>query len=110
MGVNLTKEEALAALAEGWKTLATELGDKKFFSGEKPGYGEVFVFHNIDNGLSFDEAGLTTLVGEEPMKKLKAFHATFSELPGIKEYLAKRPKTGSEQLPAPGACSPEAKK
>merc|ERR1712178_149057 len=36
-----TKEVAIKTLTDGLKTLATELGDKNFFAGEKPGYGEV---------------------------------------------------------------------
>merc|ERR1712093_744605 len=91
-GIEITKEDALKAIAEGWKTLATELGDKNFFSGEKPGYGEVFVFHNIDNGLTIADKELSEAIGEDAAKKLKAFHKRFSELPGIKEYLAGRPK------------------
>merc|ERR1711907_116398 len=106
-GIEATKEDALKMIAEGWKTLASELGDKKFFSGDKPGYGEVFVFHNIDNGLTLAEKDLNGLCGEEVVKKLKAFHKTFSELDGIKQYLESRPKEfgmpGSPATPQPPA-------
>jgi len=92
LGITMSKEEMLAGVSEAWKTLATELGDNNFYSGETPGYGEVFVFHNIDNGLTVAEKELTELCGEDTVTKLKAFHTRFSELPGIKEYLAGRPK------------------
>jgi glutathione S-transferase len=103
----VTKEDAIKAYTDQLKTLATELGDKNFFAGEKPGYGECFVFHNIDNCLTLADKELTEAIGEESMKPLKAFHKRFSELSGIKEYLAGRPKAfgfpGTLGNPAPAA-------
>jgi len=108
-------EQVLADLVEGFKTVAGELGDKNFFAGEKPGYGEVYIFHNINNALTWKGAELEAAVGEEAMKPLKAFHDRFSELPGIKEYLAARPKecgmcgtceeTPGVPQPIPSECS-----
>ena len=55
-------------------------GSTTFFAGEKPGYGECFVFHNIDQCLTLADKELTEAIGEESMKPLKAFHKRFSEL------------------------------
>lgn len=113
-GIEASVEDIQKGAAEGLKGLADELGDKDFFAGEKPGFGEVYAFHNIDNSLSWNEGcpGLSDLVGEEAMAKLKAFHARFSELDGIKEYLAARPATcgvpGSVGNPAEEAPAEEA--
>jgi len=70
-------------------SLTAKLGDKPFFGGDAPGYGEAFIWHNIDNILVLKKAkGL-----EIEMEKLTAYHARFAELPGIKDYLATRSKT-----------------
>jgi len=111
-GIDTPVEDMKKIIAENWKTLADELGDKNFFAGEKPGYGEVYVFHNIDNGLSWADKELSELCGEEVITKLKAFHKRMSELPGIKEYLATRPKfcgmPGSVGNPGEAAAAPAA--
>ena len=75
------------------KKCAADLGDGPFFAGETPGYGEIFIWCNIDNQMSGPGAAqIKAGVGEEDMKKLMAFHAAVAKLPGIKEYLAGRPK------------------
>merc|ERR1711977_647766 len=38
-----------ATIAPALKELAGELGDGAFFAGESAGYGEAFLWHNIDN-------------------------------------------------------------
>merc|ERR1711998_268513 len=38
-----------AMIAPELKKLAEELGDKKFFAGDTPGYGEAFLWHNLNN-------------------------------------------------------------
>jgi len=82
------------------KKLAGDLGDGPFFAGKTPGYGEAHIWHNIENQI-IGPAGdqIKEAVGEEDMKKLMAFHAKFKELPGVKEYLAGRPK----KFGAPGS-------
>jgi glutathione S-transferase len=86
------KETWLEQVKPEWKKLAEELGDGPFFAGEKPGYGEAFIWHNIDQGMILDKAAMTEACGEEGMKKLEAWHAKFAALDGVKDYLAKRPK------------------
>lgn len=81
-----SKEEWIKMVGPELKKLADELGDKPFFNGDKPGYGEVFIWHNIDNMMLCCKEELPEL------SKLEAFHKRISELPGCKEYLAKRPK------------------
>ena len=63
-----------------------------FFCGEKPGYGEAFIWHNLDNCFALCKDDIAAEVGEEGMKKLQDFYDTFAALDGVKEYLAKRPK------------------
>merc|ERR1711998_259925 len=78
-------EEAKPVISE----LITKLGDKPFFAGDQPGYGECFIWHNIDNILVLIEAKDSAV----EMGTLKAYHSRFAALPGIKQYLASRPKT-----------------
>merc|ERR1712060_715167 len=84
-------EEWCENTAEVMKGYVTKLGDGPFFAGEKPGYGEAFVWHNLDNCFAIDKIKFTELVGEEGIGKLTAFYDRFAALDGIKEYLAKRP-------------------
>lgn len=63
-----------------------------FFCGEKPGYGEAQIWHNLDNCFALCKADIAAAVGAEGMAKLEAFYAKFAELDGIKDYLARRPK------------------
>lgn len=80
-------------LAPVLKKLADDLGEGPFFAGKNPGYGEAFIWHNLDNQMIGPaKAKIEEAVGEEAVKKLMAFHAKFEVLPGIKEYLAGRPK------------------
>merc|ERR1711966_342514 len=81
-----------AVIAPELKTLANKLGDKKFFAGETPGYGEAFVWHNIDNIKAGNEIdAIKAAIGDKKVvDKLNDFHKRFSELDGIKEYLVKR--------------------
>jgi len=91
-GITTPQDEAFAKAAEQFKEFATTLGDKAFFAGDKPGYGEAFVFHNIDNAKSIEKDGKTKwaeLVGDG-WATLEKYHANFAGLPGVKEYLAGR--------------------
>jgi len=93
-------EDWVKQLAPVLKKLAGDLGDGPFFGGETPGYGEAFIWHNIENQMIGPaSAQIKEAVGAEDMKKLMAFHAKFKELPGVKEYLAGRPK----KFGAPGS-------
>jgi len=92
------------ATAEVMKDYVTKLGDGPFFAGEAPGYGECFVWHNLDNCFDIDKAAFTEAIGAEGMAKLTAFYDKFKELDGVKEYLARRQKVwglpGSRAQPA----------
>ena len=87
-----------------FKDLAVKLGDGPYFGGEKPGWGECYIWHNLDVSLALAEKELTAAVGEAEMGKLKAFYAKFAQFPGVKEYLERRPKVwgmpGSKAQPA----------
>jgi len=96
-----SKAEWISMVIPELKKLATELGDAPFFAGEKPGYGEAFIWHNIENAVLAAKDEISAGVGEEVMAKLMGFHGRFAELPGIKEYLAARPK----QFGAPGSLA-----
>ena len=73
------------------KDYVAKLGDGPFFSGEKPGFGEAFVWHNIDNMFTLAKDDIATELGEEDMAKLQAFYDAFAALDGIKDYLESRP-------------------
>jgi len=88
-----------AAAAEVLKDYAAKLGGGPFFAGDKPGYAEAFVWHNLDNCFAIDKPGFTEAIGEEAMAKLTAFYDKFAVLDGVKDYLAKRPETGSWGMP-----------
>ena len=81
-----------AAAGDGLKDYVAKLGDGPFFAGAKPGYAECFIWHNIDNCISL---GIVTAdnLGEDVVTKLTAFYDAFKVLPGVKDYLAKRPTT-----------------
>jgi len=99
-----TLEEWVEATAPVLKDLAAKLGDGPFFAGETPGYGEAFIFHNLDNSFAIAKTELTAAVGAEDIAKLEAFYDKFAALDGIKDYLAERPKVwgmpGSKAQPA----------
>jgi len=91
-GLTTPQDEAFGKAAEVFKEFATTLGDKAFFAGDKPGYGEAFVFHNIDNAKSMEKDGATKwaeLVGDG-WATLDKYHANFAGQAGVKEYLAAR--------------------
>jgi len=91
-GITTPQNEAFAQAAEAFKEFATTLGDKAFFAGDMPGYGEAFVFHNIDNAKSIEKDGSTKwaeLVGDG-WATLEKYHANFAGQPGVKEYLEAR--------------------
>jgi glutathione S-transferase len=85
-------EKWLEAVIPVLKDLVSKLGDGPFFAGEAPGYGEAFIFHDLDNQFALAKPELTAGIGLEAMAKLEAFYARFAALDGIKEYLAERPK------------------
>ena len=74
------------------KDLIAKLGDKPFFAGDKPGYAEAFIFHDLDNLFVIATPEITAAVGAAGMAKLKALYERFAALDGIKQYLAARPK------------------
>ena len=65
--------------------------DGPFFAGEVPGYGEAFIWHNLDNCFALAKAEIAETVGEEGTAQLQAFYDAFAALDGVKEYLAGRP-------------------
>ena len=79
-----------ADTGEVLKDYAARLGDKPFFAGDKPGYAECYVWHNLDNCFGIDKAAFAEYLGEEAMGKLVGFYDRFAELDGVKEYLARR--------------------
>uniref|UniRef100_A0A7S4HZD7 Glutathione S-transferase C-terminal domain-containing protein n=1 Tax=Prymnesium polylepis TaxID=72548 RepID=A0A7S4HZD7_9EUKA len=87
-----------------FKDLASKLGDGPYFGGATPGYGECYTWHNVDVSFKLAKAELTKAVGEADVQKLEAWYKKFAELPGVKEYLAERPKQwgmpGSKAHPA----------
>ena len=97
-------DDWFTATAEVMAEYAAKLGDGPFFAGETPGYGECFVWHNLDNCFGIDKEAFTKAIGEQAMAKLTAFYERFAALDGVKEYLARRQKVwglpGSRAQPA----------
>ena len=75
-----------------------------FFAGAEPGFGEAFIWHNLDNWFALCKDEIAAAVGADGMGKLQTFYDKFAALDGIKEYLARRPKVwgvpGSKANPA----------
>ena len=85
---NLSFDKWLTDVEPVLKELTSELGDGPFFAGEKPGYGETFIWHNIDNVMALLKGhGMSD---KFDLEKLTGYHSRFAELPGVKEYLAGR--------------------
>ena len=84
---------ALAVNFENYSFVQTSFGAGPFFAGAAPGYGEVHVFHNLQNVLQCFKDEFTASVGADGIAKLEAFCAKMAALDGIKEYLASRPAT-----------------
>jgi len=95
-----SKEGWITAVTPAFKDVSGMLGKGPFFAGEKPGYGEIFIWHNIDNSSRVAGPELSAALGDDWIKLL-AFHKALGELPGIKEYLAGRP--GDGQFGQPGS-------
>eukprot|EP01013_Petalomonas_cantuscygni_P006137 TRINITY_DN169_c0_g1_i1.p1 TRINITY_DN169_c0_g1~~TRINITY_DN169_c0_g1_i1.p1 ORF type:complete len:245 (-),score=46.69 TRINITY_DN169_c0_g1_i1:588-1322(-) len=105
----LEKEEAPAKIAE-WvpvvKAWLTETaikhgiadGKQPFFAGATPGLGDFGVAHVIDNLLSLHPSALTELP-----RGLVEWARRVRQLPGVKEYLAERPRGGSGKVGRPGS-------
>jgi len=97
-------EAWLEMAAPKLKELVEKLGDGPFFAGKEPGYGEAFIFHNLDNIFALCKTEITAAIGEEAIGKLQAFYDKFAALDGVKDYLAKRPTVwgvpGSKANPA----------
>ena len=97
-------DEWFDATVEVAKLYVAKLGDQPFFAGETPGYGECFVWHNLDNLFDIDKKAFTEKIGEEGMAKLTAFYDRFAALDGVKEYLERRQRVwglpGSRAQPA----------
>ena len=85
-------EEGMKATAEVLKDYVAKLGAGPYFAGEKPGYAEAFVWHNLDNCFAIDKKGFAALLGDEAVDKLQAFYDKFATIDAVKEYLANRPK------------------
>lgn len=95
--LNLPGQEAgyddwFAKAAPVLKDYADRLGNGPFFAGEKPGYAEPFIWHNLDNCFALDKAKFEEAIGADAMAKLSGFYDRFAGLDGAKEYLAGRPK------------------
>merc|ERR1719174_3207269 len=97
-------DEWFKGTVEVLKDYVVQLGDGPFFAGETPGYGECFVWHNLDNCFGIDKPAFTDALGEESMGKLQAFYDKCAALDGVKEYLGRRQKVwglpGSRAQPA----------
>jgi len=83
-------DEWFAAVVNVLNDFVGRLGDKPFFAGATPGYGEAFVWHNLDNLFDIDKPAFTAAIGAPAMAKLTAFYERFAALDGIKDYLARR--------------------
>lgn len=84
------KPEAIAAIKD---KLVPQLTGP-FFAGAEPGYGEAFIWHNLDNCFALCKDEIAAAVGAESMAKLQTFYDRFKDLPGIKEYLSRRTVCG----------------
>ena len=75
-----SKEDRIKEAAPVLKKLAADLGKGPFFAGSKPGYGEASIWQNVDNQMMVAHDEIAVLVGENDVKRLKAFHKAFAGL------------------------------
>ena len=75
-----SKEDWIKEAAPVLKKLAADLGKGPFFAGSKPGYGEASIWQNVDNQMMVAHDEIAALVGENDVKRLKAFHKAFAGL------------------------------
>ena len=80
------KAEFFSSFPAKLANLARALGDGPFFFGAKPLYCDFGVYHHLDN------ARLTEPTCLDAHPTVLAFMAAVEATPGIKEYLAGRPK------------------
>lgn len=71
------------------------LGDRKFYGGEEPHYGDFALFHICDATVFVAPDSL------EPYSAIKAWFTTMSELPAVAAYLKKRPDGMTEGFGIP---------
>ena len=76
----------LKTLPKHLSNISEFLGDRDFFAGDKPAFGDFGIFHALDN--------IFTAFGEESRiqdyENLMKFVHKMVELDGVKEYLAAR--------------------
>eukprot|EP00286_Rhodomonas_abbreviata_P009552 CAMPEP_0181333668 /NCGR_PEP_ID=MMETSP1101-20121128/25805_1 /TAXON_ID=46948 /ORGANISM="Rhodomonas abbreviata, Strain Caron Lab Isolate" /LENGTH=230 /DNA_ID=CAMNT_0023443505 /DNA_START=38 /DNA_END=727 /DNA_ORIENTATION=- len=101
-------EESAAKLPEALPPIFAKLAgltdalkdDKPFFGGDKPHWAEFGLFHILNNlkNLKGGNDGLRQL-GEKWVR----WYANFGELPGVKEYVANRPRSGTGETGKEGS-------
>lgn len=84
------------------KGFAAELEQTEgvFFGGDKPGAGDLSLWHVVDN-LSH----LTTEVDQGMGAKWAAWRQAVAELEGVRQYLAERPEVGTGLIGKAGSLA-----
>ena len=72
------------------------LGDKYFFGGESPNYGDFGFFHICDITLVVQPSAL------DPYPQLLAWMQRIHEIPGVKKYISARPGPETSGWGIPG--------
>lgn len=86
-------QKYFSALPARLTACAKMLGDKQFFGGSAPHYGDLALFHICD---------ATTIVKSDALEAfptLVAWKNRSASLPGVAEYLAKRPRAPDVGMP-----------
>jgi len=74
------------------------LGDDPFFGGQTPGYGELGLWHFVDDCLL-----MVTDLLDHTDANIKQWYARVAALPGLEEHLADRPQVGAGEYGMPGS-------
>ena len=91
------KHDSYFASVPAWITSAQKiLGDKEYFAGTKPSYGDFGLFHICETIIAVQPESL------DPYPSIKAWIARMNSLPAVQSYKAKRPGPSTPGFGIPG--------
>lgn len=69
------------------------LGDNKFFGGDKPHFGDVSLFHYVDNTITVKADAL------QPFNRITVWYNSMANLPPMQKFLSDRSKSSDIGMP-----------